>query len=127
MAAHWFRILYARNAFARSLGHPIASLTVAEGLAAMLEFQRSYRPQHAELDSLECSWAPVGDRFEFAITRRMLRHDNPEATLSLVFGYALTPARRLEGSARLATLRDATSTPGYRAIARGAVLDRRLA
>jgi hypothetical protein len=126
VAAHWFRILYARNAFARSLGHPIASLTVAEGLAAMLAFRRDFRPQHAQLDSLECSWAPVGNTFEFAITRRMQRHDHPETTLSLVFAYALTPARRLEGSAELTTLRAATSTPAYRAIARATVLDRRL-
>jgi hypothetical protein len=127
MAAHWFRILYARNAFMRSLSSPLASLGAADGISAMLAFRQSYRPQHAELDMLECSWGAVGDRFEFAITRRMRRHDNPEATLSLVFAYALTPARRLEGSAPLATLRGATSTPGYRAIARATVLDRRVA
>jgi hypothetical protein len=92
----------------------------------MLAFQRDFRPQHAEVDLLECSWAPVGERFEFAITWRMQRHDHPEATMSIVFAYALTPTRRLEGSAQLATLRDATSTPGYRAIARAAVIDRRL-
>jgi hypothetical protein len=126
VAAHWFRILYARNAFMRSLSSPLASLRAADGIRAMLAFQHSYSPQHAELDVLECSWAPIGDRFEFAITRRMQRHDNPEVTLSLVFAYALTPARRLEGSAVLTTLRDATSTPGYRAITRATVLDRRL-
>jgi hypothetical protein len=126
VAAHWFRIPYARNAFMRSLSSPLASLAAADGIDAMLAFRHSYRPQHAELDMLECSWGPAGDSFEFAITRRMQRHDHPEATLSLVFAYALTPARRLEGSAVFATLRDATSTPGYRAIARATVLDRRL-
>ena len=126
MAAHWFRIPYARNAFMRSLSSPLASLGAADGVSAMLAFRHSFRPQHAEFDSLECSWAPVGNTFEFAITRRMQRHDHPAAALSLVFAYALTPARRIEGSAELTTLRDATSTPAYRAIARATVLDRRL-
>jgi hypothetical protein len=110
----------------RSLSSPLASLDAADGINAMLAFRLSHRPQHAELDLLECSWGPAGDGFEFAITRRMQRNDHPEVALSLIFAYALTPARRIEGSAMLATLRDATSTPGYRAIARAAVLDRRL-
>lgn len=123
MAAHWFRIPYAKNAFLRSLDGPIAELTVSSGLDAMLAFGRDFRPQHAHLDTLECSWGVVGDRFQFALTRRMQRDRQPEFRLSLVFGFARSPARAIEGSA---PLEHAKRSDGYRAIARASVLERDL-
>jgi hypothetical protein len=123
VAAHWFRIPYAHNAFLRSLDGSIDALTVPAGVDAMLAFGRDFRPQHAHLDVLECTWGPAGDAFEFAITRRMQRHENPEFHLSLVFGFALSPARQIDGTA---PIEEARHTEGYRAIARAAILARRL-
>jgi hypothetical protein len=120
--AHWFRIAYSRNAFLRSLAGPLEALTPARAVAAMLAFQRDYRPQHAESDELRCAWGPRDGVFEFALERRMHRHGHSPATLSLALAFALTPARdALAGSAPGT---DSRSTPGYRAIARAAVLDR---
>ena len=129
MPAHWFRIAYARNALLRSLaqgGLSLDELTPATGLGAMVQFRESYRPQHAELDELFCRWGPANDRYEFAIVRRMRRHDHPEALLSLVFEYARAPSRVGSGTASITTVRDATSTEGYRSIARAAVAGRRI-
>ncbi|MCU1440404.1 MAG: hypothetical protein JWP85_1401 [Rhodoglobus sp.] len=92
----------------------------------MLDFSHDHRPQHAHLDELEVRWGAGRDRFEFAIVRRMQRAGQPEALLSLVFGFALTPARQGHGSTPIVSLRDATSTEGYRAIARAAIADREL-
>ena len=114
----WFRIAYAPGALARSLAVPVASLTASTAVAGMLEFQRGYRPQHAELDELSCSWGPADGLFEFRLQRRMQRHDHAEATLSLVLSYALTPAR----AALAGTGAVSTSSPGYRAVARAAVV-----
>ena len=120
----WFRILYARNAFLRSLEVPLDTLTPAEGIAAMERFMSEFRPQHAELDVFECSWGTTGDRFEFALTRRMQRHGHPEATLNLVFEYPASPTRTsLRGTAPGT---DAKRTAGYRAISRATVKARRL-
>jgi hypothetical protein len=118
---HWFRIAYARNAFLRSLGGPIDSLTLAQGARAMVAFARDFRPQHGELDVVECSWGPGGGGFEVSIRRRMQRHGHPETTLSFTFVYALTPARQIAGSSR-----DITGSAGYRAVARATILERRL-
>lgn len=129
MPVHWFRILYARNALLRSLalsGLAVDDLTISEAVRAMLDFSRDFRPQHAELDELFCRWGPVGDRYEFALVRRMHRHDHPEALLSLVFEFAPTPSRVGSGTAPVSTARDATSTEGYRAIARATPLARRI-
>jgi hypothetical protein len=112
---------FSGNAFTRSLGGPIDRLTLAQGVHAMRAFHRDFRPQHAELDELECSWGPAANRFEFAITRRMRRHDHPETRLSLVFEYTMTESRRTSGTAT-----ELTDNDGYRAVARGAVLARRL-
>jgi hypothetical protein len=125
----WFRIAFARNAFVRRLeerGQRVDELTVAEGIRAMLDFSREHRPQHAHLDQLEVQWGASGDRFEFAIVRRMQRAGQPESPLSLVFRFGLTPARQGHGSTPIVSLRDATSTEGYRAIARAAIVDREL-
>jgi hypothetical protein len=127
---HWFRIAFARNAFARLLaerGQGLDESTVAEGIRSMLEFSRDHRPQHAHLDELVVRWGPNGDRFEFAIVRRMQRDGQPESPLSLVFGFALTPGRHGSGSAPIGSVRDATTTEGYRAIARAAIHSRELA
>lgn len=119
---HWFRIAYARNAFLRSLGGPVDGLGVAAGTRAMVQFVHDFRPQHAELDTLECSWGASADGFEFAIGRRMLRHDHPEVTLSLCWRFAPSPARVVSGRATVATLREVTATEGYRAVARAGPL-----
>lgn len=129
MPVHWFRILYARNALLRSLALDeltLDGLTPAQGVRAMLAFARDFRPQHAELDELHCRWGEVGDRYEFALERRMHRHDHPDATLSLVFEFALTPSRPASGTAPVTTAADATGTEGYRAIARATPLARRI-
>lgn len=125
----WFRIAFARNAFLRLLaerGLRLDAMTAAEGIRAMVDFSRNHKPQHAHVDELLVSWGPRDDGFEFAIVRRMQRDGQPEAPLSLVFRYALTPARDLSGTAVVTNRQDATGTDGYRAIARAAVLDREL-
>lgn len=129
MPVHWFRILYARNALLRSLalsGLSAHDLTVSQGIRSMLDFARGFRPQHAELDELFCRWGPAGDHYEFALVRRMHRHDHPEALLSLVFEFAPTPSRVASGTAPVTTARDATSTEGYRAISRATALAHRI-
>lgn len=129
MPGPWFRIAFANNAFGRLLaerGLRLDEVTVAEGIRAMVDFSRDHKPQHAHLDELLVSWGPRENRFEFAIVRRMQRDGQPEAPLSLVFGFALTPSRLISGSALVTSQRDATGTAGYRAIARAAVLDRSL-
>ena len=120
--ARWFRIAYAQNALVRSLERPLASLVPSEAVAAMLAFQAGYRPQHAELDELGCSWGPRDGVFVFSLERRMHRHGNSPATLSLELTVALTPARAALAGSAPGT--DARSTPGYRAVARATVLDR---
>jgi hypothetical protein len=124
--AHWFRISFARNAFLRSLGSPIESLNLARGVRAMVAFGRDYRPQHGELDVLECSWGPGGEGFEFAIARRMRRHGHPENELALVFEYSASPTRSTSGRASVTAVRDVTATEGYRAISRAVPRARRL-
>lgn len=123
MAAHWFRIPYAKNAFLRSLDAPIDAITVSAGLDAMAAFGRDFRPQHAHLDSLECAWGPSGDRFEFVVSRRMQRDGQPEFQLSLAFRFVLSPSRAIEGSVPLVQAR---SSDGYRAVARATILEREL-
>ncbi len=126
MAAHWFRIPYAKNAFLRSLDAPLDSLTLVEGIRAMLAFERDYKPQHARLDRLGCSWEPTGERFEFVISRRMQRDGQPEKTLALTFSYALSSAAGIHGTIAIDGPRDATATEGYRAVVNAPVLERRL-
>jgi hypothetical protein len=91
----WFRILYAKNAFVRSLrGVKPASLSPADGLEAMISFYRDHRPQHTGKgdDALEFGWKTDGDGFQLAICRRMQRHgsDDPPRTLELAFRFAAT-------------------------------------
>ena len=94
----WFRILYAKNAFVRSLGGvKPESLSPAAGLAAMIAFYRDDRAQHTGKgdDVLEFSWATDDDGFWLAICRRMQRHgsDDPMRTLGLTFRFASTERR----------------------------------
>ena len=122
--ARWFRIPYAQNALVRSLAVPLATLTLPEAHAGVVAFERDYRPQHAELDESSCSWGASDGHFECRFERRMHRHDHADATLSLVFRYALTAARaELGGSTELD---DARASAGYRAVARAVVLHRAL-
>ena len=89
----WFRILYAKNAFVRSLGGvKPESLSLADGLEAMIAFYREHRPQHTGKgdDVLEFAWKTDGDGFELMICRRMQRQnsDDPVRTLDLAFRFA---------------------------------------
>ena len=89
----WFRILYAKNAFVRSLGGAKPeSLSLADGLEAMIAFYRDHRAQHADVgdDVLEFVWKTDDQGFELAICRRMQRHDSdePARTLELAFHFA---------------------------------------
>ena len=89
----WFRILYAKNAFVRSLGGvKPGSLSPAEGLEAMIAFYRDHRPQHTGKgdDVLEFAWKTDREGFELMICRRMQRQnsDDPVRTLDLAFRFA---------------------------------------
>ena len=89
----WFRILYAKNAFVRSLGGvKPESLSPSDGLEAMIAFYRDHRPQHTGKgdDVLEFAWKTDGDGFELEISRRMQRHgsDDPVRNLDLGFHFA---------------------------------------
>jgi hypothetical protein len=99
----WFRISFAEKALLRILGNhgwALDTLTVDEGVAAMLEFYRDHRAQHTDLaadgDLLLVQWgAGILD-----ITRQLTRSgspDNPIRQLSLTFQVdaALPPAHEL--------------------------------
>ena len=91
----WFRILYAKNAFVKSLGGvKPESLSPAAGLSAMIAFYRDHRAQHTGKgdDVLEFSWATDDDGFWLAICRRMQRSgsDDPVRTLELSYRFAPT-------------------------------------
>ncbi|CAN5177678.1 hypothetical protein BH09ACT5_BH09ACT5_15180 [soil metagenome] len=123
----WFRIAYAQNALLRSLDVPLQLLSPGDAVRAVLSFQAGYRPQHADLDALACSWGPEDGLFAFSLERRMHRHGHREAVLALRLAFVLTPARTaLQGRSNVASSRDATATAGYRAIARAAVVERTL-
>lgn len=116
MAARWFRISFARNAFLRALGEQeldLETLSVMHGIRSMSAFFEESKPQHAELDELVCEWGPVDDGWELAIDRRMRRHDHPEARLRLVFGYTASGQRTSSGSASIRSWRDARELDGY--------------
>jgi hypothetical protein len=94
----WFRILYAKNAFVKSLGGvKPASLSPVDGLDAMIAFYRDHRAQHTGKgdDVLEFSWGTDADGFWLAICRRMQRQgsDDPVRTLDLTFRFASTEHR----------------------------------
>lgn len=104
----WFRILYTRNAFERSLdGSAAAGLTPAEGLRAMAAFYREHRAQHASVpdgdDVLEFRWATADEHFEVAVRRRLRRHgsDAPERVLELAWRFPRSGMRDAAASGRL--------------------------
>jgi hypothetical protein len=119
--SRWFRIAYSRNAFVRLLdeeGLRLDSLSVMHGTRAMLTFFQKSKPQHGESDVLEVSWGLSGTTFQFRVTRRMRRHDQPEAQLALVFGFTQA-GRTASGTAPLNSWRDVVALEGYHTI-RGA-------
>lgn len=121
---------YAGNALRRMLGEhelELATMDPSSGIQAMLSFYAEYQPQHGETDQLWCSWGGRDEAFDFTIARRMTRHDYPEVAVALTFVFRLTPARaRLSGERVISSLRDATSSDAFRAIARDDVVDVRL-
>ncbi|MGX5680361.1 hypothetical protein [Schumannella luteola] len=109
MSSRWFRIAYARNAFLRVLGElevDLQSLSLADGARAMEVFFREHRPQHGERDELDATWSPAEGGYEFAIVRRMQRHGQPEAYLSLVFTYRARADLTATGRESVSTARD---------------------
>lgn len=136
----WFRILYAKNAFERSLGaggkRRTDALSPSEGLRAMAAFYRDHRPQHAEPggDVLEVRWAS-NDAYELTIVRRMLRHGQPEHVLELAFAFRPTPQREalsagqhaLDDPARTAEfVRRVSSSAPWKVVSGAAILRRSL-
>lgn len=130
----WFRILYAKNAFERSLGGDTSRLSPAAGLRAMAVFYREHRAQHAAPadgdDRLECRWGSTDDEFEVAVLRRLRRHgsDEPERVLQLAWRFARSEVRDAAASGHLAIddparaaafVREVTASPAWAAI-RGA-------
>ena len=53
-------------------GLALETLSVEQGIEAMIEFYTAHRPQHGDPDTLDVSW--LEDRL--VITRRMMRSDN---------------------------------------------------
>lgn len=99
----WFRISFAEKTFLRILGNhgwTLESITVEQGVEAMIEFYRDHRAQHTDLtadgDMLLVQWSSgILD-----ITRQLTRSgnpDNPIRQLSLSFQVdaALPPAAEL--------------------------------
>jgi hypothetical protein len=110
----WFRILFAKNAFERSIGkRKPDALSPAQGLRAMVAFYRDHRPQHAETDGdvLEVRWGS-NDSYELSIVRRMQRHGQPEHVLELTYAFAVTPQRAALGAGQQA-LDDPAATADF--------------
>lgn len=117
MPARWFRIAYAGNALTRVLaeeGLELSTLTAASAIRAMTRFHALSKPQHGEADELTCEWGPAPDttEWEFALVRRMTRHDHPETRLRLALRYTLRPTDNA-GVAVISSARDARATIGY--------------
>ena len=87
----WFRIAFAEKAFLRILGNhgwTLDSITVDQGVEAMLEFYTLHRAQHTVLedddDGLLLQWG----NGMVDLTRQLIRSgspDNPIRQLSLTF------------------------------------------
>lgn len=87
----WFRISFAEKAFLRLLsakGLSLETMSVEEGVTAMLEFYREHRAQHTKLvedgDGILLQWS--NGRLD--VTRQLIRSgdpDNPVMQLSLTF------------------------------------------
>jgi hypothetical protein len=87
----WFRIAFAEKAFLRILGNHgwrLDSITVDEGVAAMLEFYTQHRAQHTTLDDDDDGLLLQWGRGRVDLTRQLIRSgspDNPIRQLSLTF------------------------------------------
>jgi len=87
----WFRISFAENAFRRVLhkhGWTLETLTIDDGVAAMLEFYTQHRAQHTKLDEdgdmLLVKWGGG----QLHLVRQFIRSgnaNNPMTQLSLRF------------------------------------------
>ena len=114
----WFRILYTKNAFERSLVGPSAQLSPSAGLRAMAAFYREHRAQHAVVadgdDVLEFRWARDGDDFAVTVLRRLRRHgsDDPARVLELVWRFGRSGMRDAAASGRL-SITDPAQTPSF--------------
>ncbi len=121
MPDRWFRILYSRNAFLRSLaedGQQLETLSPMHAIRAMERFHTNFRPQHGDADELICDWGVSHEDdtlWEFAVVRRMTRHDVPPVRLRLVL-QVLRREGDPRGSAPMTTWRDAAETAGYAAL-----------
>jgi len=87
----WFRISFAEKAFLRLLaarGLSVETMTVDEGVTAMIDFYTQHRAQHTRLDDdgdgLLVQWSPG----RLDVARQMIRSgsdDSPVMQLSLTF------------------------------------------
>lgn len=137
MAARWFRISFAENAFRRHLaesGETLDDLRIGGALAAMTGFYTASRAQHTRLqddgDGLLWQWGPDADaaRFTAGVTRQLIREgdDQPIVQVTLCLSYRWTPSRRALGRGHSWCFsppavgefeREVRSSPAYRAVA----------
>lgn len=147
MAARWFRISFAENAFRRRLaesGEVVDELRIAGALAATTGFYTESRAQHTSVrddgDGLLWQWGPDADatRFTAGFTRQLIREgdDQPIVQVTLCLAYRWTPARRALGRGHAwhfdpATVGDFAAevrrSPAYRAVATAAPVEVTLA
>ena len=87
----WFRIAFAEKAFLRILGNhgwKLETLSVDEGVAAMLEFYTQHRAQHTVIDDDDDGLLIQWGNGMLDLTRQLIRSgspDNPIRQLSLTF------------------------------------------
>lgn len=108
MAARWFRISFAENAFRRYLTErklPLDTLRIGSALTASTTFFVGARAQHTSLpddgDGLLWQWGPDADaaRFTAGVTRQLIREgdDQPIVQVTLCLAFRWTPSRRSLG------------------------------
>lgn len=83
----WFRISFAEKAFLRILdshARSLESITVDEGVTAMVEFYREHRAQHSSIgdrgDGLLLRWSPT----RVDVSRRLQRAGDPANPVMLL-------------------------------------------
>jgi len=87
----WFRIAFAEKAFLRILGNhgwTLDTITVEQGVEAMLEFYTQHRAQHTNLDDDDDGLLVQWGNGTVDLTRQLIRAgspDNPIRQLSLSF------------------------------------------
>ena len=90
----WFRIAFAEKAFLRILGNhgwTLDSITVDQGVEAMLEFYTLHRAQHTVLENDDDGLLLQWGNGMVDLTRQLIRSgspDNPVRQLSLTFQVA---------------------------------------